>query len=185
MLFMMKSLFTIGVIFFLYDAYHDGVYSSKLITLQQNYKPLMYLFVGFAVLYAIQLTPTESKDLLYKTGMVMQHLPLSTPIPIERIQPYIEKMHGYVDAPNGSSSTNYSLPFVSATSTKKRAVSETKKKYIASNQNWKCGDCKRQLDHTFEVDHRIRLEHGGSNDVSNLVALCRNCHGLKTSSENM
>jgi 5-methylcytosine-specific restriction endonuclease McrA len=26
---------------------------------------------------------------------------------------------------------------------------------------------------------------GGGNDVQNLVALCRNCHGKKTASENM
>lgn len=67
----------------------------------------------------------------------------------------------------------------------KRSVSETKKKYVASQQNWKCGDCGVQLTHTFEVDHKIRLEHGGGNDVDNLVALCRNCHGNKTAMENM
>jgi 5-methylcytosine-specific restriction enzyme A len=67
----------------------------------------------------------------------------------------------------------------------KRSVSETKKKYVASNQDWKCGHCRNQLDHTFEIDHKIRLEYGGGNDVSNLIALCRNCHGKKTASENM
>jgi hypothetical protein len=67
----------------------------------------------------------------------------------------------------------------------KRSVSETKKKYIASSQNWKCGHCKTQLDHTFEIDHKLRLEYGGDNDVQNLIALCRNCHGIKTASENM
>jgi len=67
----------------------------------------------------------------------------------------------------------------------KRSVSETKKKYVASNQNWKCGDCKEQLKAWFEVDHIKRLDQGGSNDVDNLVALCRNCHGKKTSMENI
>ena len=67
----------------------------------------------------------------------------------------------------------------------KRSVSETKKKYVASQQDWKCGHCKSQLDHTFEIDHRVRLEYGGGNDVQNLIALCRNCHGIKTASENM
>jgi 5-methylcytosine-specific restriction endonuclease McrA len=52
-------------------------------------------------------------------------------------------------------------------------------------QDWKCGQCKNKLTHTFEVDHRVRLEHGGGNDVSNLVALCRECHGQKTAAENM
>ena len=67
----------------------------------------------------------------------------------------------------------------------KRSVSETKKKYVASMQDWKCGQCKKKLSHTFEVDHKIRLEHGGGNDVTNLVALCRECHGEKTAMENM
>ena len=67
----------------------------------------------------------------------------------------------------------------------KRSVSETKKKYVASMQNWKCGECSKQLNAWFEVDHKVRLEYGGSNEVSNLVALCRECHGKKTAMENM
>jgi len=67
----------------------------------------------------------------------------------------------------------------------KRCVSETKKKYVAAQQGWTCGDCRRQLPAWFEVDHVIRLEHGGSNHVDNLVALCRDCHGKKTAMENL
>lgn len=67
----------------------------------------------------------------------------------------------------------------------KRSVSETKKKFVASQQNWKCGDCNEQLTAWFEVDHKIRLEYGGSNHIDNLVALCRECHGRKTTIENL
>ena len=67
----------------------------------------------------------------------------------------------------------------------KRCVSETKKKFVASQQSWKCGHCQKQLPAWFEVDHKIRLEHGGSNHVDNLVALCRDCHGRKTAMENL
>jgi hypothetical protein len=67
----------------------------------------------------------------------------------------------------------------------KRSVSETKKKYVASMQDWKCGECGDRLNAWFEVDHRVRLEYGGGNDVQNLVALCRECHGKKTAMENM
>jgi hypothetical protein len=67
----------------------------------------------------------------------------------------------------------------------KRSVSETKKKFVASRQGWKCGDCQEQLNAWFEVDHKIRLEYGGSNHVDNLVALCRECHGKKTTIENL
>ena len=67
----------------------------------------------------------------------------------------------------------------------KRSVSETKKKWVASQQNWSCAKCSTQLQAHFEVDHKIRLEHGGTNHVDNLEALCRNCHGEKTSIENL
>ena len=67
----------------------------------------------------------------------------------------------------------------------KRSVSETKKKFVASRQQWNCNDCNQQLNAWFEVDHVIRLEHGGSNHIDNLVALCRECHGKKTTIENL
>jgi 5-methylcytosine-specific restriction endonuclease McrA len=35
------------------------------------------------------------------------------------------------------------------------------------------------------VDHITRLEHGGTNHIDNLVALCRDCHGKKTAIENL
>ena len=66
-----------------------------------------------------------------------------------------------------------------------RSVSGTKKKYVAAAQEWKCKDCGDQLDAWYEVDHKVRLADGGSNHVSNLVALCRNCHGKKTTMESM
>ena len=67
----------------------------------------------------------------------------------------------------------------------KRSVSETKKKYVAAQQGWNCGGCKKQLPAWFEVDHKIRLDNGGSNGIDNLVALCRDCHGKKTAFENL
>jgi rubredoxin len=84
----------------------------------------------------------------------------------------------------GTSATTGTITNGSGTKATKRSVSESKKKFVAAQQSWKCGDCKRQLPSWFEVDHRIRLENGGSNAVDNLVALCRDCHGKKTAFEN-
>ena len=67
----------------------------------------------------------------------------------------------------------------------KRSVSETKKKFVASRQRWKCAHCAAILTAWFEVDHVRSLETGGTNEAENLVALCRNCHGKKTAMENM
>ena len=51
---------------------------------------------------------------------------------------------------------------------------------VASNQKWECNICKHLLDYTFEIDHIVALCDGGTNDIMNLQALCRNCHGKKT-----
>ena len=67
----------------------------------------------------------------------------------------------------------------------KRSVSESKKKYVASQQGWKCAMCANILDATYEVDHKVDLQYGGSNHVSNLAALCPNCHRRKTLENNM
>lgn len=66
----------------------------------------------------------------------------------------------------------------------KRNVSSLTKKMVASNQEWKCGSCNQTLDYTYEIDHHIPLFKGGSNELNNLIALCRNCHGKKTLHEN-
>jgi hypothetical protein len=66
----------------------------------------------------------------------------------------------------------------------KRNVSSLTKKMVASNQEWKCGSCKQILDYTYEIDHHVPLFKGGSNELTNLIALCRNCHGKKTLLEN-
>lgn len=62
----------------------------------------------------------------------------------------------------------------------KRTLSESKKKIVASNQGWKCFSCQNILDATYEIDHIIPLYKDGTNDLDNLQALCRNCHGKKT-----
>lgn len=62
----------------------------------------------------------------------------------------------------------------------KRKVTPLTKKIVASNQKWICSHCKELLDYTYEVDHIIPLFKGGSNQLNNLQALCRNCHGRKT-----
>jgi hypothetical protein len=86
---------------------------------------------------------------------------------------------------NGNGNPSINRMMMSGRGTTKRSVSETKKKFVAANQNWLCGDCTRQLPAWFEVDHVIALHNGGSNEVSNLVALCRDCHGKKTAMDRL
>jgi hypothetical protein len=74
--------------------------------------------------------------------------------------------------------TSANIPIIAAY--QKRNVSPLTKKIVASNQQWKCAICKNVMDYTYEIDHHIPLFKGGTNDINNLVALCRNCHGKKT-----
>lgn len=67
----------------------------------------------------------------------------------------------------------------------KRNVTGLMKKKVAADQGWKCGHCGAMLDATYEVDHRLALFQGGSNDMSNLVALCPGCHRTKTVNERL
>ena len=67
----------------------------------------------------------------------------------------------------------------------KRNVSETVKKYVASNQRWTCRLCLKILDGSYEIDHIIPLYKGGGNGYENLMALCRNCHGKKTMNDKL
>jgi hypothetical protein len=67
---------------------------------------------------------------------------------------------------------------------------EVRKKYtsavrnkIASAQSWKCDECMETLDYAFEIDHKDPLHKDGTNNIENLHALCRNCHGRKTIDE--
>lgn len=59
-----------------------------------------------------------------------------------------------------------------------RKVSNLTKKKVASCQEWKCKSCSSLLDECFEIDHIICIKDGGSNEESNLQALCPNCHLL-------
>jgi 5-methylcytosine-specific restriction protein A len=64
-----------------------------------------------------------------------------------------------------------------------RNVTPLMKKIVAANQQWTCNICHNLLQANYEVDHIIPLYKGGANDINNLQALCRNCHGSKTFSD--
>jgi hypothetical protein len=73
----------------------------------------------------------------------------------------------------------------SSTTREKRNVTGLMKKRVAASQQWKCGSCSKTLDETYEVDHRLALFNGGTNDKDNLVALCPHCHRLKSVEERL
>jgi hypothetical protein len=66
---------------------------------------------------------------------------------------------------------------------KKRKLSESLKKVIASEQEWKCKSCQDTLPPSYQVDHIIPHSISQNDNKDNLVALCANCHSVKTQTE--
>jgi hypothetical protein len=183
--------------FLLYNAYHDGKYTKVLLSYKKYYKMALIGFLAVCFYIMIKRNPAQTKNMLLYTNNMIKYMPIDKSS-MDMISPIFDlstKTRGFMEGFNADLNPGYNYnPTVIAQQQRnllsgnkpvKRSVSETKKKYVASMQDWKCGQCNKKLSHTFEVDHKIRLEHGGGNDVTNLVALCRECHGEKTAMENM
>ena len=63
---------------------------------------------------------------------------------------------------------------------RRRNVSAHVKRLVAARALWRCELCDALLQATFECDHVVQHAQGGSDDPSNLRALCRACHGEVT-----
>lgn len=63
---------------------------------------------------------------------------------------------------------------------KRRRLSNVDRDAIASHQQWKCKYCRDLLPAGYQIDHIISLAQGGVDDISNLQAVCANCHHIKT-----
>jgi hypothetical protein len=193
---MRLEIFVLGLTaFFVYNAYNDGKFTKMLMSFKKYYKMAFYSFLGIGIYYILKKNPTRCRDMLLYANNVVKCMPIDKNS-MDMLSPIIdftgtESNSSFMESFNkidSNTSTGFCAQqkiLSSGRGATKRSVSETKKKYVAATQDWKCGHCQNQLDHTFEIDHKIRLEYGGGNDVQNLIALCRNCHGKKTASENM
>ena len=85
---------------------------------------------------------------------------------------------------NANKSTSQCLTQHQKSRDKRKKINKDVRKQIADNQENSCGDCKLVLSPYFEIDHIIGLQFGGTDDVSNLMALCRDCHAMKSIAEN-
>ena len=171
---MRLEIFVLGLTaFFVYNVYEDGKYTKMLFSFKKYYKMIFYVCLGLGIYALLKRNPKQGRNMLLYANNFVKFMPIDKNS-MDMLSPIID-----------FTTVNQDNSFMESVNGTKRSVSETKKKYVASGQCWKCGNCKSQLDHTFEIDHKVRLEYGGGNDVDNLIALCRNCHGRKTASENM
>jgi hypothetical protein len=198
---MRLEIFILGLTaFFIYNAYHDGKYTKMAMAFKKYYKMIFYACLGIGIYLLLKRNPRQGRSMLLYANNFVKFLPIDK-TSMDLMSPIFDfsQPEGFNNsgAPMGSfmmglnglqnPTMDYSEKRIlgSGKTGTKRSVSETKKKYVASQQDWCCGDCGSKLNAWFEVDHKVRLEHGGGNDVQNLVALCRECHGKKTAMENM
>jgi hypothetical protein len=187
---MKAGLMILGITTFLVvNTYYDGKYTKMLSINQKYFKMAMFGFVGFSLYLLIKKNPNGSKSMLQHANALIKYMPVDKDT-ADLISPIFDFTNAKNSMDSLSENQNYAAYNDDSPQTKRmlnsggntttRSVSETKKKYVAAQQEWKCNDCANQLNHTFEVDHKVDLRYGGTNHVSNLVALCRNCHGEKT-----
>ena len=189
---MRLEIFILGLTaFFIYNAYQDGKYTKMLLSFKKYYKMIFYAILGVGIYLVLKRNPSQGKKMLHYANNVVKFMPIDKSS-VEMFSPIFDFTStddsSFMESLNNIDPNSYRAEkriLSSGKTSTKRSVSETKKKYVAANQDWTCGNCSTRLDHTFEIDHKIRLEYGGDNDVSNLIALCRNCHGKKTALENM
>ena len=181
--------------FLIYNTYHDGKYSKIFTSHKKYYKMVVIGILGVSLYLLLKRNPAQSKKMLLYTNNLIKYMPIDKNT-VDMISPifdftskaennFMATLNGFENSQQQQDPSIKQRFQLSGQKATKRSVSETKKKYVASIQDWKCGHCNNKLTHTFEIDHKVRLEHGGGNDPSNLVALCRECHGQKTASENM
>lgn len=58
------------------------------------------------------------------------------------------------------------------------------RKRVALAHDYRCAACGCVwVPHRDQIDHKVALEQGGSNEDSNLQPLCKPCHDAKTAAE--
>jgi hypothetical protein len=182
--------------FLVFNTYYDGKYLKVFHSWQKEIKMSTFAFVGLSLYIFLKKNPGQSHTMLSHANDIIRYMPISRSS-ADMLSPFLDfankksmfQEEGAGEAPNlaqnGRKEAQMGARIMSSgrNNATKRSVSETKKKFVAAQQSWKCGHCDRQLPAWYEVDHIVRLEHGGSNNVDNLVALCRDCHGKKTAME--
>ena len=174
---------------FLYDLYYDHIF----LNIYKKYKKygvfLFYAFIAFSFYLMFKKNPNNSYYFMQSVKNLIHHAPIDkdakelfTPLlQIPNLSNLYKSNSPYDNIDPNITTPQYRRMMNSGYGNKnKRSVSETKKKHVASRQDWKCNKCGIKLPGSFEVDHIQALHNGGSNHVDNLEALCRNCHGEKT-----
>ena len=170
-------------VFLMANTYYDGKFTEYLMKGKKYYKMATFGFVGLSIYLFINKNPGESKNLVKHATDLIRYMPVDS-----NTSDMLTPLFDFTNAREKLNQLNHTPQMkrmMNSGGGSKRCVSETKKKYVAAQQGWKCNMCKDQLSHTFQVDHKIDLQFGGDNSIGNLAALCNNCHAEKTASNNL
>lgn len=175
--------------FLVINAYHDGKYLKMLQQYKKYYQMAFYAFLGISIFLFLRKNPEQGHHLMKHASQFVKYMPIDKNSS-DMLTPIFKLSSTNFNSNDPSNNPNFqrminSTGKIGKNGNTKRSVSETKKKFVAAQQGWKCGDCNCQLPAWFEVDHTLSLEKGGDNNVNNLVALCRDCHGKKTALDSM
>jgi 5-methylcytosine-specific restriction endonuclease McrA len=184
----MKINFIIFLItaFLVANTYYDGKFTDYIVKGKKYYKMATFAFIGLSMYIFINKNPQQSHNLVKNATDFIKYMPMDS-----NTSDLLTPLFDFTNAQDKMSHFQQQNIQVNMTpqqkrmmqsggSSTKRCVSETKKKYVASSQSWKCAACAKQLKHTFQVDHKLDLQFGGTNHVDNLEALCNDCHAEKT-----
>ena len=177
--------------FIIYNTYYDNYYSKRFSFNQKYFKMISYGFIGLSLYIFFKRKPDNKQTMVALLTDVVKYMPIDknasnmffdiSTMGMKSNNDLGLQSNNLISQDQRMMTSGAVPPNMSGGGRPtKRSVSETKKKFVASKQQWKCNKCSMMLDATFEIDHIVDLQYGGSNEVSNLVALCRNCHGTKT-----
>ena len=179
----------------IFNTYTDGKYLKMAFQYKKYYQMAGIALGGFILYFMLKKNPLNMGSMLATTNDYLKYMPidkgtssiLSPILDFTSRQDYNRSQGMY----GGSVPV---LPVQSRIETSgvgnpgervKRSVSNAKKRFVASRQGWKCGHCGETLNSFYQIDHKIRLDQGGSNHIDNLMALCAGCHSIKTGMENL
>ena len=188
-------------VFLIMNIHSEGKLYTKALSYKKYYQMAGVAVAATTLCWLVKKNPANAKNILKASNTCIKYLPLD-----KATSSVIVPIMGFTSAMTESFSSNSNSNFNSNSNSNsynsnfdnsshqqqpaadrkiKRSVSESRKKFVASRQNWKCGECQHLLSASFEIDHVVRLDRGGTNEVDNLIALCRECHGQKTLLENL
>ena len=148
--------------FIMANIYSDGKYLKIALSWKKYYQMAGVAIAALMIYCVIRRRPAQAREMLSASNDYLKYLPVDKNASsiISPILDFTTKQNILADQYWGSYSQQeggYNYPVVpirqqqsenrilrSGKQATKRSVSETKKKYVASSQNWKCGDCGEQ-----------------------------------------